>query len=51
MSYLPEFQKQFDTALFSYLDLKVKVLKEIDPHGGEMVECIKEFISYVCAHS
>ncbi|PIY68997.1 hypothetical protein COY90_02915 [Candidatus Roizmanbacteria bacterium CG_4_10_14_0_8_um_filter_39_9] len=45
MKYLPEFKKQFDTALFSYLDLKAKTLKEIDPHGGEMVECIKEFIS------
>lgn len=45
MKYLPEFKKQFDAALFSYLDLKAKALKEIDPHGGEIVECIKEFIS------
>ena len=45
MKHLPEFKKQFDTALFSYLDLKSKMLKKIDPHGGEMIECIKEFIS------
>jgi len=46
MKHLTLFKKQFDDAFNSYLDSKVILFNKIDPHGGEMTECIQEFVGY-----
>ncbi|MBI4973350.1 polyprenyl synthetase family protein [Candidatus Roizmanbacteria bacterium] len=46
MKHLKVFKKEFDTALHSYLDGKSQFFNKTVPHGGEMIECIQEFIRY-----